>query len=116
MKSSTSCWRRTGSTRGLCLVRPLIAFRNKPVGVACFHFAGRTTLQDAHFDALRKFCDSAAVALYNARIRTTLHDLAYTDPLTKLPNRRRLEIELGRPRTTEASVVIIDFDGLRQVN
>jgi diguanylate cyclase (GGDEF)-like protein len=101
---------------GLCLVRPLIAFRNQLVGAVCFHFSGRTTLPDAHFDALRKFCDSAAVALYNARIRSTLHELAYTDPLTKLPNRRRLEIELGRPRLTDASVVIIDFDGLRQVN
>jgi diguanylate cyclase (GGDEF)-like protein len=101
---------------GLCLVRPLIAFRNRPVGVVCFHYAGRTTLQDARFDALRKFCDAAAVALYNARIRKTLHDLAYTDPLTKLPNRRRLEMELARSRTEEASVVIIDFDGLREVN
>jgi len=101
---------------GLCLVRPLIAFRNQLVGVVCFHFSGRTTLQDAHFDALRKFCDSAAIALYNARIRSELHELAYTDPLTKLPNRRRLEIELGRPRSSDASVVIIDFDGLREVN
>jgi diguanylate cyclase (GGDEF)-like protein len=101
---------------GLCLVRPLVAFRRNSVGVICFHFGGRTTLQDAHFDALRKFCDAAAVALYNARVRMTLHDLAYTDPLTRLPNRRRLEIELNRSRRSEASVVIIDFDGLRDVN
>lgn len=100
---------------GLCLVRPLAAY-GKPVGVICFHFAGRTTLLDAEFDSLRKFCDSAAVALFNARVRAGLHELAYTDPLTGLPNRRRLEAELDSLFGTEASVVLVDFDGLKQVN
>jgi diguanylate cyclase (GGDEF)-like protein len=101
--------------QGLCLVRPLTAY-GKRVGVVCFHFLGRTTLLDAEFDSLRKFCDSAAVALYNARVRAGLHDLAYTDPLTGLPNRRRLDDELARLFGTEASIVLVDFDGLKQVN
>ena len=68
------------------------------VGVICFHFAGRGALPDAEFDSLRKFCDSAATALYNARVRAGLHHLAYTDPLTGLPNRRRLEEEIENLR------------------
>jgi len=100
---------------GLCLVRPLTAYEH-PVGVICFHFGDRTTLLDAEFDALRKFCQSAAVALYNAHVRAGLRDLAYTDPLTGLPNRRRLEEEFRVPRGTETSIVLIDFDGLKQVN
>lgn len=101
--------------QGLCLVRPLSAY-GSPVGVMCFHFAGRATLLDAEFDSLRKFSDSAATALYNARVRAGLHELAYTDPLTGLPNRRRLEEELNKLRGTEVAIVLIDFDGLKQVN
>jgi diguanylate cyclase (GGDEF)-like protein len=100
---------------GLCLVRPLAAY-GKPVGVICFHFAQGATLLDAEFDSLRKFCDSAGVALYNARVRAGLHELAYTDPLTGLANRRRLYDEFDKLAGTEASLVLIDFDGLKQVN
>ena len=101
--------------QGLCLVRPLSAYGNL-VGVICFHFGGRGALPDAEFDSLRKFCDSAATALYNARFRAGLHRMAYTDPLTGLPNRRRLEEEIERLRGEEVSVLIVDFDGLKNVN
>jgi diguanylate cyclase (GGDEF)-like protein len=101
--------------QGLCLVRPLTAYGN-PVGVICFHFAGRGALPDAEFDSLRKFCDSAATALYNARVRAGLQYLAYTDPLTGLPNRRRLDDEISKLREAEVSVLVIDFDGLKQIN
>jgi diguanylate cyclase (GGDEF)-like protein len=101
--------------QGLFLARPLSAYGN-PVGVICFHFAGRGALLDAEFDSLRKFCDSAATALYNARVRAGLHHLAYTDPLTGLPNRRRLEDEINKLRGKEVSIVLIDFDGLKHVN
>jgi diguanylate cyclase (GGDEF)-like protein len=101
--------------QGLCLVRPLSAYGHK-VGVICFHFAGRGALPDAEFDSLRKFCDSAATALYNARVRAGLERMAYTDPLTGLPNRRRLDDEISKLRDEEISVLMIDFDGLKQVN
>ena len=101
--------------QGLCLARPLSAYGNL-VGVICFHFAGRGALPDAEFDSLRKFCDSAATALYNARVRAGLHHLAYTDPLTGLPNRRRLEEEIENLRGEEVSILVVDFDGLKHVN
>jgi diguanylate cyclase (GGDEF)-like protein len=101
--------------QGLCLVRPLTAY-GTAVGVIAFHFADRATLPDFEFDSLRKFMDSAGIALYNARLRAGLYDLAFTDPLTGLPNRRRLDEALGKLRGTEASIVLIDFDGLKQVN
>lgn len=101
--------------QGLCLVRPLNAYGNR-VGVLCFHFGGRGALLDAEFDSLRKFCDSAATALYNARVRAGLHLMAYTDALTGLANRRRLEDEIGKLRGEEVSILLIDFDGLKLVN
>jgi diguanylate cyclase (GGDEF)-like protein len=101
--------------QGLCLVRPLSAY-GKRVGIICFHFAGRGALLEAEFDSLRKYCDSAATALYNARVRAGLHQLAFTDPLTGLPNRRRLEEEIDELRDEEVSILVIDFDGLKQVN
>lgn len=112
VEALTASYRRR---QGLCVVRPLRAF-GTPVGVICMHYAGRATLLDAEFDSLRRFCESTAIALYNAHIRVTLHELAYTDPLTGLPNRRRLEDELEKLRGTEASIVLIDVDGLKQVN
>jgi diguanylate cyclase (GGDEF)-like protein len=101
--------------QGLCLVRPLNAYGAR-VGVVCFHFAGRGALRDAEFDSLRKFCDSAATALYNARVRAGLHRLAYTDQLTGLPNRHRLEEEMRKIRNAELTLLLIDFDGLKLVN
>ncbi len=101
--------------QGLCLVRPLSAYGTR-VGVLCFHFRGRGALLDAEFDSLRKFCDSAATALYNARVRAGLHVMAYTDALTGLANRRRLEDEIEKLRGEEVSILLIDFDGLKRVN
>lgn len=100
---------------GLCLGRPLYAYGSFG-GVLILHFDGRAALPDTEFDAMRRFADCAAVALSNARTRAELRDFAYSDPLTGLPNRRRLEQEFSRLERSEASLLLVDFDGLKAVN
>jgi diguanylate cyclase (GGDEF)-like protein len=100
---------------GLCLARPLQVY-GEFVGVLVFHFEGRTALQDTEFDSLRRFVEFAAVALSNARTRAELRGFAYSDPLTGLANRRRLEVEFARLQGTPLSLLLVDFDGLKAVN
>jgi diguanylate cyclase (GGDEF)-like protein len=100
---------------GLCLTRPLEAF-GEALGTLTLHYNGRTALDDAEFDALRRFTDHAAFALFNAHARQDLRDFAYTDSLTGLASRRQLDVELARLRDTELSLLLIDFDGLKSVN
>jgi diguanylate cyclase (GGDEF)-like protein len=100
---------------GLCLARPLRVYGGF-VGVLVLHFGGRTALADAEFDSLRRFVEFAAVALSNARTRAELRGFAYSDPLTGLANRRRLEVEFGRLQGSRLSLLLIDFDGLKAVN
>ncbi len=100
---------------GLCLTRPLLAYGDL-VGVVSLHYRGRAALVDAEFDALWRFVDCAAVALYNGRVRKDLRDFAYTDPLTGLASRRWLDLELSHLREAELSLLLIDFDGLKAVN
>ena len=100
---------------GLCLARPLEAY-GEPMGVIALHYAGRTALSDVEFDTLRRFADAAAAALFNARARQDLRDFAYTDPLTGLASRRRLDVELAKHKHSALSLLLIDFDGLKAVN
>ena len=100
---------------GLCLARPLQVY-GELLGVIAFHFADRTTLLHSEFDMLRRFVDFAAVALANARTRAELRSFAYSDPLTGLGNRRRLEAEFPRLQGAGLSLLLVDFDGLKAVN
>jgi diguanylate cyclase (GGDEF)-like protein len=100
---------------GLCLARPLQVY-GEFVGVLVFHFESRPALPDTEFDSLRRFVEFAAVALSNARTRAELRGFAYSDPLTGLANRRRLEVEFARLQGTPLSLLLADFDGLKAVN
>jgi diguanylate cyclase (GGDEF)-like protein len=57
-----------------------------------------------------------------AELQRTISQLAYTDPLTSLPNRRAWDVQLaarlGPTRSPESVVwlAIIDLDGFKQVN
>lgn len=99
----------------LCIARPLRAF-DELVGVLVLHYESRTSLADDEFDNLRRFCSFAAAALSSARTRADLDGFAYTDPLTGLANRRRLEAELARLHGSALALLLIDFDGLKAVN
>jgi PleD family two-component response regulator len=70
---------------------------------------------------LQRLASQACVALGNTRLHANLHPLSLTDPLTALPNRRRLQIHLdhevaaarrGRP----ISIAIFDIDDFKRYN
>ena len=96
-----------GQTRGCLVVR-----RSGP---------GRLFSSD-ELQFLSRFADVAAIALDNARTRAHFEDLAQTDGLTGLLNRRGFFAALDRAlaqaqRTTdETSLLSLDVDGLKLIN
>lgn len=70
---------------------------------------------------LQRLASQASVALENARLHSNLQALSLTDPLTGLPNRRRLQIHLDKEvaaarRGRSLVVVVFDLDDFKLVN
>lgn len=70
---------------------------------------------------LQRLARQASVALENARLHSNLQALSLTDPLTGLPNRRRLQIHLDKEvaaarRGRALVVVLFDLDNFKAVN
>jgi diguanylate cyclase (GGDEF)-like protein len=70
---------------------------------------------------LQRLANQAAVALENARLHANLQALSLTDPLTGLPNRRRLQIHLDKEvaaarRGRRLAVVLFDLDDFKRYN
>jgi diguanylate cyclase (GGDEF)-like protein len=99
----------------LCHVRPLRAFGDR-IGSVALHCLDRCELTHGELQALRQFSDAAGVALQGAYEREKLRSLAYTDSLTGLANRRKIEDVLATLTERPVSVLFVDFDGLKRVN
>jgi diguanylate cyclase (GGDEF)-like protein len=70
---------------------------------------------------LKRLASQASVALENARLHSNLQALSLTDPLTGLPNRRRLQIHLDKEvaaarRGRSLVVLVFDLDDFKAVN
>jgi diguanylate cyclase (GGDEF)-like protein len=70
---------------------------------------------------MQRLARQASVALENARLHETLRALSLTDPLTGLPNRRRLQLHLEQEvaaarRGRRLTVVVFDIDNFKAVN
>lgn len=70
---------------------------------------------------LQRLANQACVALGNARLHANLHALSLTDPLTSLPNRRRLQIHLDHEvaaarRGRAMSITVFDIDNFKHYN
>ncbi len=70
---------------------------------------------------LQRLANQACVALGNARLHSNLHALSLTDPLTGLPNRRRLQIHMDHEvaaarRGRSMSIAVFDIDKFKQYN
>ncbi len=70
---------------------------------------------------LSRIADQATIAVTNARMHERMQALSLTDPLTQLPNRRHLEMFLGKEfaaarRGRRLAVVLYDLDNFKAYN
>lgn len=74
-----------------------------------------------HVAVLQRLTNQACVALGNAHLHANLHALSLTDPLTGLPNRRRLQIHLEHEvaaarRGRDTAIAVFDIDKFKYYN
>ncbi|MGD8279733.1 MAG: sensor domain-containing diguanylate cyclase [Gemmatimonadota bacterium] len=79
------------------------------------HFSKYDTL------VLQRLARQSSIALENARLHSNLHALSITDPLTHLPNRRRLQIHLDHEvaaarRGRTLALAVFDIDNFKHYN
>jgi diguanylate cyclase (GGDEF)-like protein len=70
---------------------------------------------------LQRLARQGSVALQNAQLHASVHALAITDPLTQLPNRRRLQIHLEHEvaaarRGRALAIAVFDIDNFKHYN
>lgn len=91
------------------------------LGAISVTLGGRRGFTSEDSRVLARLASHAAVALENARLHASLQTLSLTDPLTRLPNRRQLDVHLEREfaaahRGRPLSVVIFDVDRFKEYN
>lgn len=71
-------------------------------------------------NVLQQFCDLGSVALERTNIHKKIHQMAFYDVLTGLPNReslqRYLSEELKKADDSKGAILFIDIDDLKSVN
>jgi diguanylate cyclase len=99
---------------------------------ACLFFAGKASRDFVAFLALERpltdidrrllevFCSNVAVGLDNVELVSHLHNAAFYDQLSKLPNRTRLveilDATLSGPAKDEATLSLVDLDHFAETN
>ncbi len=114
-KDATQEW--TGSIIGVPL-----KFSNDIVGVMNISRSTVGGFTRAELRLIGLLADQAAVAIYNANLHKGVTEMAVTDSVTGLPNRRALdehlqdEMQYARRMNSKFSVVMMDLDGFKNVN
>jgi diguanylate cyclase (GGDEF)-like protein len=100
-----------------------LAVENKLLGAVAFTFLERTRPSDpAQVEFIQDVAQQVALGMENARLFSALSQMASTDELTRLANRRRftesLRMEMARMRRSEAplSLIMADADHLKAIN
>lgn len=99
-----------------------LKFNNIIVGVMNLSRAIAGPFSNSEMRLSGLLADQAAVAISNARLHKGVTELANTDSVTGLPNRRALderlqdEMHLARRANSQFSVVMMDLDGFKNVN
>ncbi|MEE8373309.1 MAG: PAS domain S-box protein [Dehalococcoidia bacterium] len=106
--------------QSLCAVS--IMARGKILGVICVGSHGCREFLDRDVRLLNSIANQTGVAIENAQLYEQTVEIAFTDGLTGLYNRRyfedQIERELARARRNETplSVLMLDLDGLKTIN
>lgn len=107
-------------TRGLLLI-PLVS-HDEILGLVALAWVGRSRANESAVEFLNDVTQQVALGVENARLFTQLSQLASTDELTQLSNRRRFtetfRMELARARRTGSplSLIMADVDHLKKIN
>ena len=103
------------------IIAPLI-IESQVSGVISLGSATPTAFSQSDLRLLTSFASTVAVAIHNAQLHADVQELAITDPLTGLYNRRGF-LELGRRELNRAlrpgyqlTAIMIDADLLKVVN
>jgi diguanylate cyclase (GGDEF)-like protein/putative nucleotidyltransferase with HDIG domain len=109
----------TTETNESMLAVPVI-FEDRLIGVIVNVKVGINQYTGDHLRLLTILANHAAVSIFNARLIERLAASARTDPLTGLANRRAFEQALEKRLASAApetfAVLMLDVDGLKQVN
>ena len=109
----------TSETNESMLAVPVI-FEDRLIGVIVNVKVGINQYTGDHLRLLTILANHAAVSIFNARLIERLAASARTDPLTGLANRRAFEQALEQRLAAVApetfAVLMLDVDGLKQVN
>ncbi len=116
-------WVRTASTAWAHsnLVAPIL-IKDNIAGFLSLLSAAPAFFNDSHAERLMAFANQAAIAIEKVQLIEQLNQLATTDPLTGISNRRNLfaqgERELERARRYQAplAAVMLDIDHFKQIN
>jgi diguanylate cyclase len=83
-------------------------------------FDTQAPLGDLEQALLEVFCRNIAIGLDNVLLVSRLHNSAFYDPLTKLPNRTRLrellDEALNTPTKAEVTLALVDLDHFSETN
>ncbi len=99
-----------------------IAVKGEIIGFLSLDSAKPHAFNTSDAERLSAFVNQAAIAIENARLYTEIHELAITDPLTGLINRRGLfqigerEVERASRFQHPLSAVMFDIDHFKRVN
>jgi diguanylate cyclase (GGDEF)-like protein len=103
------------------IVAPLM-IENRPLGVISLDSPHSKAFTEADLRLLISFGSTVTAVIGNAQLHASVQELAITDPLTNLYNRRgffelgQREINRSNRTENELSVVLIDTDLLKKVN
>jgi len=109
----------TTETDESMLALPVI-FEDNLIGIIVNVKVGLHQYTGDHLRLMTILANQAAVSIFNARLIERLAATARTDPLTGLANRRAFERELEQRLASDSPepfcVIMVDVDGLKQVN
>ena len=109
----------TSDSNESMLAVPVI-FEDRLIGVIVNVKVGINQYSGDHLRLLTILANQAAVSIFNARLIERLAATARTDPLTGLANRRAFEQALEQRLAADSgetfAVLMLDVDGLKQVN
>jgi diguanylate cyclase (GGDEF)-like protein len=113
---SSKIWELVGEPASI-LFEPLLR-EGKPVGVLVVGWPHSIRVGGSRATAIALLAHEVATVIERADMLTQLTDMASTDALTGLPNRRAWETSLQRALTAEDGVALamLDFDHFKEFN